>query len=164
MAVPDPVEPVVVRPAEPRDAFAVAALHLQAEREAGAQVPAGFLDALADAWLRDRSRRTWLAEDARHNPLGVVHGTVVRTLPGPRHAGTACLDLGFVFVTRDVRGRGLGEQLLRTVIGWCEAQGVDRVRVDAVESLRPLYEHVGFGPPAEASLELDVSRSPRPAG
>ena len=99
--MPDPVEPVVVRPAEPRDAFAVAALHLQAEREAGAQVPPGFLDALADAWLRDRSRRTWLAEDARHNPLGAVHGTVVRTLPGPGHAGTACLDLGFVFVRTD---------------------------------------------------------------
>ncbi len=158
----DTVDPVVVRPAEPRDAFAVAALHLQAEREAGAEVPPGYLDRLADAWLRDRSRQTWLAEDARHNPLGAAHGTVVRTLAG--HPGTGRLELTFVYVTRDVRGRGLGEQLLHAVVAWCEVQGVERVRVDAVPALRPLYERVGFGPPEEASLELCVTRSPRPAG
>ena len=160
----DTVDPVVVRPAEPRDAFAVAALHLQAEREAGAEVPPGYLDRLADAWLRDRSRHTWLAEDARHNPLGAAHGTVVRTLPGPGHPGTGRLDLAFVYVTRDARGRGLGEQLLHAVVAWCGAQGVERVRVDAAPALRPLYERVGFGPPEEASLELRVTRSPRRAG
>ncbi len=160
----EPIESVVVRPAEPRDAFAVAALHLQAEREGGAEVAPGFLDALADAWLRDRSRHTWLAEDTRHNPLGVAHGTVLRTLPGPRHPGRGLLHLGFVYVTRDVRGRGLGEQLLHAVVGWCETQGVERVRVDAARAVRPLYEHLGFAPPPEAVLELTVSRSPRPAG
>ena len=160
----EPIEPVVVRPAEPRDAFAVAALHLQAEREAGAEVAPGFLDALADAWLRDRSRHTWLAEDARHNPLGVAHGTVLRTLPGPRRPASGVLQLGLVYVTRDVRGRGLGEQLLHAVLGWCGTQGVERVRVEADDAVRPLYDHLGFAPPPAPVLELGVGRGPHPAG
>ena len=160
----DPMEPVVVRPAEPRDAFAVAALHLQAEREWGQQIPSGFLDSLADAWLRDRSRLTWLAEDARHNPLGAAHGTLARKLPSPRRTSTAWLHLGFLYVTKEARGRGIGEQLLRTVLDWCEAEGVERVQLHAVDEARPLYERAGFGPPSEGLLELRLSRSPRPAG
>ncbi len=160
----DPMEPVVVRPAEPRDAFAVAALHLQAEREWGEEIPPGFLDTLADAWLRDRSRHTWLAEDARHNPLGTAHGSLVRKLPSPRRTTTAWMHLGFLYVTQDARGRGIGERLLRTVLGWCEAQAVERIQLTAVEEARPLYERVGFGPPSDGLLELRFSRSPRPAG
>ena len=158
------MDAVVVRSAEPRDAFAVAALHLQAEREWGQRIPPGFLDTLADAWLRDRSRQTWLAEDERHNPLGAVHGSLVRKLPSPRRTSTAWMHLGFLYVTREVRGQGLGEQLLRTVLAWCEAQGVERVQLNAVDEARSLYERVGFGPPSAGLLELRLSRSPRPAG
>src|SRR5688572_33392634 len=75
---------VMVREAAPTDAFAVAALHLQAEREWGQEVPPRFLDTFADAWLRDRARRTFVAEDPRGAPLGTVHGSVVRKLPSPR--------------------------------------------------------------------------------
>ena len=74
---------VTVREAVPTDAFAVAALHLQAEREWGQEIPPRFLDTFADAWLRDRARRTFIAEDARGTPLGTVHGTVVHKLPEP---------------------------------------------------------------------------------
>ncbi|HEX6917332.1 MAG TPA: GNAT family N-acetyltransferase [Phycicoccus sp.] len=157
------MEPVVVRAAEPRDAFAVAALHLQAEREWGQSIPPGFLDTLADAWLRDRARQTWLAEDARHNPLGAVHGTLVRKLPSPRRATTAWMHVGFLFVTPTARGEGLGERLLRTALTWCEEQGVDRVQLHAVAPARTLYERLGFGPPSEDLVELRLSRSPRTA-
>jgi GNAT superfamily N-acetyltransferase len=147
------MEPVVVRAAEPRDAFAVAALHLQAERECGETIPPGFLDTLADAWLRDRPRQTWLAEDARHNPLGAVHGTVVRTLPSPRRASSAWMHIGFLFVTPDARGAGLGHQLLHTALAWCEAQGVERVQLYASDDAGSLYEQAGFGPPSGGLLE-----------
>lgn len=153
-----------MRTAEPRDAFAVAALHLQAEREWGQDIPSGFLDQLADAWLRDRARITWLAEDARHNPLGAIHGTVVRTLPSPRRPTTAWMHVGFLYVTREARGAGLGERLLRTVVEWCEAQGVDRIRLNAVDEARTLYERLGFGPPGDGLMELRLDRGPRPAG
>jgi GNAT superfamily N-acetyltransferase len=147
------MDPVVVRSAEPRDAFSVAALHLQAERERGESIPQGFLDTLADAWLRDRSRQSWLAEDLRHNPLGAAHGTVVRTLPTPREGSTAWMHLGFLYVTADARGQGLGSELLHTVLTWCEAQDVGRVQLNALEQTRGLYERAGFGPPAHALME-----------
>ena len=157
-----PMEPVVVRSAEPRDAFAVAALHLQAEREWGQRIPPGFLDTLADAWLRDRARQTWLAEDARHNPLGTVHGTLVRKLPSPRRRTDAWMHVSFLFVTPEARGRGLGERLLRTLLGWCSEQGVDRVELGAVEEARSLYERVGFGPPGAGLMELRLHDGPGP--
>jgi GNAT superfamily N-acetyltransferase len=147
------MDPVVVRSAEPRDAFAVAALHLQAERERGEIIPEGFLDTLADAWLRDRSRVTWLAEDPRHNPLGAAHGTVVRNLPTPQQGSIAWMHLGFLYVTADARGHGLGSQLLHTVLGWCEAQDVGRVQLSALNRTRGLYERAGFGPPDHALME-----------
>ncbi len=148
----------VVRTAEPRDAFAVAALHLQAERECGQDIPAGFLDTLADAWLRDRSRRTWLAEGPRHDPLGAVHGTLLRTMPSPRRRTTAWMHVGFLYVTRDARGAGLGERLLATVLDWCGSQGVERVQLEPVGGARHLCERLGFGPPSDRLLELRLPR------
>jgi GNAT superfamily N-acetyltransferase len=159
------MEPVVVRPAEPRDAFAVAALHLQAEREDGRTIPPGFLDTLADAWLRDRARSTWLALDAGQNPVGTVHGTLVHTLPSPSRDTTAWMHVGFLFVSAGARGAGLGTRLMETVLDWCSERGVDRVQLHALEAARPVYERLGFGPPSERLVELRLSdRSRRRAG
>ena len=55
--------PPVVRLAEPRDAFAVAALTLQDDRECGATVEPGFLDRHARAWLAtENAHPVWIAE------------------------------------------------------------------------------------------------------
>ncbi|HSO64878.1 MAG TPA: GNAT family N-acetyltransferase [Ornithinibacter sp.] len=152
---------VTVREAVPTDAFSVAALHLQAEREWGQVAPPRFLDTFADAWLRDRARRTFLAEDARGTPLGTVHGTVVRKLPSPRRPTDAWMHVSFLFVTAGARGHGVGEALLRALLGWCADHDVVRVQVDAVDEARSLYERVGFVPPPEGLMEVRLSRSPR---
>ncbi len=155
------MDSVVVRPAEPRDAFAVAALHLQEERQQGQAPAPGFLDALADAWLRDRARHTWLAEDDRHTPLGAIHGVLIRTLPSPRRTTSGWVHIGFLFVTESARGVGLGSRLLQTMLIWCEAQGVERVQLTTVPPARTLCERAGFGPPDEGLVELRLSRSRR---
>lgn len=152
---------VTVREGVPTDAFAVAALHLQAEREWGQVVPPRFLDTFADAWLRDRARRTFLAEDDRRTPLGAVHGTVVRKLPSPRRPTDAWLHVSFLFVTPGARGHGVGEALLRTLLAWCAEHDVVRVQLNAVDAARTLYERVGFRLPSEGLMELRLSRSPR---
>ena len=150
---------VTVREAVPTDAFSVAALHLQAEREWGQVVPPRFLDTFADAWLRDRARRTFLAEDSRGTPLGTVHGTVVRKLPSPRRPTDAWMHVSFLFVTADARGHGVGEALLRTLLAWCRAHDVVRVQLNAVDGARTLYARVGFVAPDEGLMELRLSRS-----
>ena len=95
---------VTVREARPSDAFSVGALHIQDEREQGHAVPPGFLDALSDAWLRDRARRTWVAEDERGRPLGVLHGTRVQKLPSAHRPADAWFHVSLLFVTQDARG------------------------------------------------------------
>ena len=160
----DTADVVTVREALPTDAFAVAALHLQAEREWGQAVPPRFLDTFADAWLRDRARRTFLAEDGGGTPLGTVHGSVVRKLPSPRRPTDAWMHVSFLYVTAGARGHGVGEALLRALLEWCGTHDVVRVQLNAVDEARSLYERVGFVPPGDGLLELWLSRSPRSAG
>ncbi|NHA68501.1 GNAT family N-acetyltransferase [Phycicoccus flavus] len=143
-----------VREAAPTDAFSVAALHLQDDRERGRAVPAGYLDTLADAWLRDRSRRTWLAEEPSGRPLGTVHGSRVPLLPTVREPAGARLDVDFLYVTADARGEGIGERLLRTLLDRARADGVRTVRMPAAPAARALYTRLGFAPPAERVVEL----------
>ncbi len=145
---------VVVREAVPSDAFSVGALHIQDERERGGSVPPGFLDGFADAWLRDRARRTWLAEDPRGRPLGVVHGTRVQKLPSIHRPADAWFHVSLLYVAEDVRGHGVGELLLRALLDWARTDGVTRVQLNAVPEARTLYERMGFGPPSDRLMEL----------
>ncbi|MFQ6170693.1 N-acetyltransferase family protein [Oryzobacter sp. R7] len=147
-------EGVRVREAVPADAFSVGALHIQDERERGGVVPPGFLDRFADAWLRDRARRTWLVEDARGRPLGALHGTRVQKLPSPHRPADAWFHVSLLYVTADARGAGLGELLLRALLDWARTDGVTRVQLDAVDEARTLYERMGFGPPSDRLMEL----------
>lgn len=147
-------EGVRVREAVPADAFSVGALHIQDERERGRVVPPGFLDRFADAWLRDRARRTWVVEDARGRPLGVVHGTRVQKLPSADRPADAWFHVSLLFVTADARGAGLGELLLRALLDWARTDGVTRVQLHAVGEARTLYERMGFGPPSDRLMEL----------
>lgn len=155
---------VRVREAVPSDAFSVAALHIQDERERGGVVPPGFLDALADAWLRDRARRTWVAEDPKGRPLGVLHGVRVQKLPSTHRPADAWFHVSLLYVTADARGAGLGEALLRALLAWAPTDRVTRVQLNAVPGARTLYERVGFGSPSERLMELrlDVTDLPPP--
>jgi GNAT superfamily N-acetyltransferase len=145
---------VRVREAVPADAFSVGALHIQDERERGGVVPPGFLDRFADVWLRDRARRTWIVEDARGRPLGVLHGTRVQKLPSTHRPADAWFHISLLFVTADARGAGLGELLLRALLEWAAGDGVTRIQLDAVDDARTLYERMGFGPPSDRLMEL----------
>jgi GNAT superfamily N-acetyltransferase len=147
-----------VREARPADAFSIGALHIQDERELGHAVPVGFLDEFAEAWLRDAARRTWIAEDERGRPLGVLHGTRVQRLPSAHRPADAWFHVSLLFVSVDARGRGIGERLLQGLLDWAEGDGVSRVQLNAVPEARTLYERFGFGPPSERLMERQLGR------
>lgn len=151
-----------IRSAQRVDAFAVAALTLQAEREldAGATARPGFLDQFADAWLADRARVTWLAEDAAGNPVGVIHAVLVTKLPSLRRPVTSWLHVSLLFVTRARRGEGIGSALLSTLLDWASSHDVTRVQLHATELGRSLYAAAGFEAPDESFL---VRRLPAPS-
>jgi len=149
----DGAAPARVRLAEPRDAFAVAALTLQDDRECGAAVTPGFLDTFADAWLADRARVTFLAEAADGRPLGVVTAAVVTKLPSSRRPVARWLHVSLLFVTADARGEGLGARLLDALREWGSQNDVVRIQLNAAPRARSLYERAGFGAPSDGLME-----------
>ncbi len=150
--------PVRVRLAEDADALGVAALHLQHERELGAPPRAGYLDELADAWRRGRERRrTWVAVQPDGRPVGLAHGDLVPGLPGLDRPARAWLHLDLVFVSADRRGEGVGERLVRGVVGWARRERLARVELTAVPAARDLFARVGFADaPRAMALTLDA--------
>ncbi|WP_404382918.1 GNAT family N-acetyltransferase [Knoellia locipacati] len=148
-----PTAPVRIRLAEPRDAFAVAALTLQDDRECGASIEPGFLDTFADAWLADRDRVTFLAEEQDGRPVGVLTASVVTQLPSSRRRVSRWLHVSLVFVTADSRGAGLGTRLLGELQEWCRTHDVSRVQLEAAPEARSLYARAGFAAPAAALME-----------
>lgn len=123
--------PAAIRQATPRDAFAVAALHLQRARELGAPADPGFLDRFADVWLREQAQRPyWLAE-IENRPLGGCGLHVITELPEPGLAQPRRWAHGsFVFVTPTFRRCGIGGQLVRRAAAWASAEGLGRVVAD----------------------------------
>ena len=64
-------------------------------------------------------------------------------------------------MTPDARGHGIGEHLLRTLLGWAAADGVTRIQLNAVPEARTLYERVGFTAPSERLMELRLDSPTR---
>lgn len=144
---------VTIRLAEPRDAFAVAALTMQDDRECGAAIEEGFLDAYADAWLADRDRVTFIAEAPDGRPLGMVTAAVLTKLPTSRHPRERWLHVSLLFVTRDARGAGVGARLMSTLREWGTAHAVARMQLNAAPGARLLYVRAGFGEPSPSLME-----------
>lgn len=143
-----------VRRAGKEDAFKVAALHIQDERERGVVPPVGFLDAFADAWLADDRRVTWLAEHTDGRPVGVVHGVVVRPLPSPRRTGPTAVILGeTLFVSPEARGDGVGERLLDALLDWAGEHGIALVRIPA-DDISDLAARGGLVPSLDGIIEI----------
>lgn len=142
-----------IRLAEPRDAFAVAALTMQDDRECGAPIEEGFLDRFADAWLADRARVTFLAEAPDGRPLGVVTAAVVTTLPSSRRPVSSWLHVSLLFVTQDARGQGLGRRLLEALREWGADHDVSRMQLNAATEARSLYVRAGFREPSSELME-----------
>ena len=154
----------VIRLAEPRDAFAVAALTMQDDRECGATVEPGFLDRFADAWLADRARVTLLAEEQDGRPVGVVTAAVVTKLPSSRRPDGRWLHVSLLFVTRDARGAGLGAALLAALRRWAGEHGVERMQLDAAPAARGVYERAGFTTPGAGLMEWRAGSGPEADG
>jgi GNAT superfamily N-acetyltransferase len=52
--------------------------------------------------------------------------------------------LGCIATQRDQQRKGYGTRLCEALVGFAQARGIQRIMLDAGESGRPLYEHLGF--------------------
>lgn len=108
---------VTVRPIERTDAFALAALRIQEDRQQGCEARPGFLREYADALLQEWDhRRGWIAELDDGSPVGCALVMRVRTLPSLSREGRAeGWYLEHVFVVPGHRGTGIGRRLRAAV-------------------------------------------------
>lgn len=123
------------------------ALRLESLRQAPKMFGASYAEnkAYDEARWRDRLSRItyWQARDGAGHPVGMVG------LDGD-HEPDSGTHVGFLiamYVRPEVRGRGVGEALVQTVLAEAVARGLDRVVLDVTSTnshARALYERLGF--------------------
>ena len=83
----------------------------------------------------------FVAEDGGH-----IVGTAAAFLN--RNSGGALLDLqatlAGIYVVPGHRRRGIAREVTLRAMGWCKQQGCVRIRLQASQAGRPLYESLGF--------------------
>ncbi len=126
----------------------------------------------ATAWLADRlelgSWTGWLALE-REEPVGLVLVHLVEKVPNPVVEPESLGYVSSLYVRPGSRGRGVGDALLRTAVGFCRDHGVDTVVLWPSPRSVPLYARHGFRRhgevmelhwAAESSPELRLAAGP----
>lgn len=139
------MDEVTVRPAEPDDAFVVAALLLQFARLQGMPPEPGYLDRFVDAWLGDREERpTWIAQ-SRAEHAGLLTTRLVRELPLPGRTDDRLLELEALFAAPSHDPAQVKVALIQTLVEWAFGAGVTRLRaIVADDDEQTLYRGGGF--------------------
>ena len=103
--------------------------------------------------LPNGSFRAWLAVSGEH----IVGGGAILISPWPSHPNDGhCRRATIlnVYVYPDNRTKGIGRQLMQTMIDWCRDQDFAFVSLHASQDGRHLYETLGFEPTNEMRLNL----------
>jgi len=90
-----------------------------------------------DAW------RCWVAE-VNHELVGAVWIQLVEKIPNPRAEAEHHAYLTNFYIQEQARGRGIGSQLLRATLDWCQEHDIHAVILWPTERSRSLYERHGF--------------------
>lgn len=152
--VTDELDGIRIERATPEDAFVLAAMTLRWDLEGGAPRRDGFIDEFAEAWLSQGSARpAWLARRADGDPVGFAIGILATSLPSLRRPTGGWVHLSSMYVAPDLRGRGLGERLLRHIIDWAAESGLYRLQLNATDQARSLYRRVGFTGPQDTLMQ-----------
>jgi len=92
-----------------------------------------------------------------HILADAARGYTLVAVEGGTTVGTGTLldgEIKRVFVDPGYQGRGLGGEIMRRLIAEARAQGLRSVALHASVVSREMYEHMGFRPVREASLDL----------
>lgn len=144
-----------IRPIERRDAFALAALRIQHDREVGRATRAGFLTEYADALLAEiDGYRGWIAELGDGTPVGCLLALRVRKLPSLMAEGRPeWWYVQSVFVTASHRRTGVGRALMTGLQRAARDEGVRWLELRSSDAGRELFEATGFGAPSPRVMQ-----------
>lgn len=137
-----------IRIARPTDADALAKLRyaLRASTGRATEPKADFIKRCAtwmEGHLKTDAWRCWVAED-NHELIGAVWVQLVEKIPNPRAEAENHAYLTNFYIQEQARGRGIGSQLLRATLDWCQEHDVHAVILWPTDRSRRLYERYGF--------------------
>ena len=137
----------LIRRAEYADLAAIVQLRREWTREEAGEIEDPDFEENVAAWFgREWSRRImWLADEGGR-PVGMMNLAIYERMPRPGRALSRWGYLGNVFVLAAYRNRGIGSQLVSTVLNYADQNGFARVVLSPTERSVPLYERTGFGP------------------
>lgn len=140
------------------DAFALAALTLQMDREMGRPVRGGFIDEYADVFLRDFDLLpAWIAKADDGAAVGFVQCSLIRRLPNAERAATPNMHVANLFVIPSARSAGLGAELMGRALDYARLLGCGRVTLNSLPAARSLYERCGFAAPPDSWMDLPLT-------
>ena len=145
--VTESVQPTI-RVATPSDADALAQLRyaLRASTGRATESKTEFIERCS-AWmnkhLQSDAWNCWVAE-LNGQLIGAVWLQLVEKIPNPRAEAEHHAYITNFYIEQEARGSGIGSQLLRTALEWCEGRDVHTVILWPTERSRSLYERHGF--------------------
>ena len=161
-----------LRAAGPADIPAIVAHRERMFRDMG--TPAAFA-AMAerctewlDAAIPAGVYRGWFAESPGGEVVAGAGVIVFPWPPGPMSVDPRCACVVNVYTEPAHRRRGLARLLVETIHGWCGAEGIQRVMLNASPAGHPLYAAMGYKvaeqPMMMVTLGAELSRrAARPA-
>lgn len=139
------MDEIRVAQAQADEAFAVAALHLQAGIAAGGRPRPGYLDELADWWLRRRATApAWLAHAPDGDPVGLLAAQAVPVRPSTVAPAGHRLEVDLLFVPPAWRRRGIGSRLVTAAQTYARTTGARELRSPARPDNQGILEALGF--------------------
>jgi GNAT superfamily N-acetyltransferase len=146
-----------IRPATIADIPHIVRHREQMFRDMG--IPAEFEDmSVAMAlWLRhaipSKTYLGWIAES--NGDVAAGGGLIVIPWPpGPMSMDPRCGFIFNVYTEHAHRKRGLAKQLMEAMHGYCRAEGIERVVLNASVSGKPLYDQMGYVVTEEPMMRL----------
>lgn len=114
----------------------------------GVPIDAAAVGAAFAAWLRGirpaGTYRAWVAEDGAGTVVGGAGATILPWPPGPTYPGDTLAFVYNVYTEPAHRRHGLARLLMDQLHGWCAANGVTSIALNASRDGLPLYESLGY--------------------
>lgn len=147
---------IAIRLATPADAEPLAALRydFRSSIRAAPEPRDRFVSRCAE-WMRrrlessdgDGAGPTWRCWVASRDDelLGHIWIELVERIPNPANEPELYAYLTNFYIREEVRGAGVGAEMLAQVLAWCDAMNVDMTFLTATERSHTLYTRHGFG-------------------
>ena len=113
-------------------------------------IPAVFEDMAAafDLWLRhaipSKTYQGWIAESASGEVAAGSGLIVIPWPPGPLTLDPRCGFVFNVYTAAAHRKQGLARRLMEAMHGYCRAEGIERIVLNASTFGKPLYDAMGY--------------------